>query len=142
MILKVTRSLALHIRAIVYFAPAKKLRLSAKPISYFAHGTATRANDETEDRVFSALFDRSPWITGTKWMIGHTLGASGLIDTIVAREVIRSGRAPALMTTKSIDPVFKGRYITEHAKTLPAKKVLVTSLGFGGVHGAALVGRA
>ena len=107
-----------------------------------AHGTATRANDETEDRVFSALFESAapPAITGTKWMIGHTLGASGLIDTIVAREAIRAQSSTALMTTKHIDPKFKGRYVLGHTQVMPIKKVLVTSLGFGGVHAAALVG--
>ncbi len=107
-----------------------------------AHGTATRANDETEDRVFQQLFtEHAPAITGTKWMIGHTLGASGLIDTIVAQEAIRTQTAPALMTTQQIDPAFKGRYLTGNAQQLKIDNILVTSLGFGGVHAAAMVGK-
>jgi 3-oxoacyl-[acyl-carrier-protein] synthase II len=107
-----------------------------------AHGTATRANDETEDNVFKTLFEnRRPLITGTKWMLGHTLGTSGLLDLIVARESLRAQTAPSIMTTSAIDPTFKGNYVIGPAREIKAKTALVTSLGFGGVHAAAWIGR-
>lgn len=118
-----------------------------------AHGTATRANDEVEDRVFSVLFSsekrEKPWITGTKWLIGHTLGACGLLDVVAAREVLLRQKAFSILTTPVADPAFAGRYLTSdvsgHLTAVPAgharfENILVTSLGFGGVHGAALVG--
>lgn len=127
-----------------------------------AHGTSTRANDATEDRVFSTLFEKSkaPWITGTKWSVGHTLGASGLLDVIAASEVLRTQELFKLHTTSKIDPEFQARYLINQdglkdgpneapkeaqEEDRPAEasvaSVLVTSLGFGGVHAAALVGR-
>jgi 3-oxoacyl-[acyl-carrier-protein] synthase-1 len=108
-----------------------------------AHGTATRANDEVEDRVFASLFPvEKPPITGTKWLIGHTLGTCGLLDVICARAVLMRQNAFRLMTTPEVDPTFVGRYLTSIASHQPSKleTVLVTSLGFGGVHAAALVG--
>lgn len=115
-----------------------------------AHGTSTQANDVTEDKVLKALFEKSegkPKITGTKWSVGHTLGTAGLLDVIAACEVLKTQKMFALRTTDGIDAAFENSYLTSpELATLkmvrPLKRVLVTSLGFGGVHAAALVARA
>lgn len=129
--------------------------LADKPVDLvIAHGTSTQANDVTEDRVFSALFADSapkPLITGTKWSVGHTLGAAGLLDVIAATEILKSQKPFPIFTTEESDPSFKGRYLTRRTTTPPTdlpsrntsvSRILVTSLGFGGVHAATLVGRA
>ncbi len=108
-----------------------------------AHGTATQANDAVEDRVFASLFGKQrPLITGTKWLIGHTLGTCGLLDVIAARAVLIRQKTFSLMSTAQADPTFVGRYLTSDCpqKTTDLKTVLLTSLGFGGVHAAALIG--
>jgi 3-oxoacyl-[acyl-carrier-protein] synthase-1 len=123
---------------------------SLPPELVIAHGTSTQANDVTEDRVFTALFAESkmkPAITGTKWSIGHTLGAAGLIDVIAAVEVLKSQKAFSIFTTDTVDSAFESSYLVRTPgapalRPLDVSRVLVTSLGFGGVHAAALVGRA
>ncbi len=50
-----------------------------------AHGTGTKANDIMEFNAISSLFTRSKndvYISSTKSMIGHTLGAAGSIEAI------------------------------------------------------------
>lgn len=106
-----------------------------------AHGTATRANDLAEEECFRSILKEQIPITANKWAVGHTLGASGAIDLIVACESIRHGRLPAIGTTKKIDPAFSNSYVIEKSKTLSAApKILVTSLGFGGTHAALVLG--
>jgi 3-oxoacyl-[acyl-carrier-protein] synthase-1 len=102
------------------------------------HGTGTRENDRVEDLVLSSTFttDRPPTM-GTKWSIGHTLGASGAMDFIAACEMMRHQRPFRLANTQAVDPTFKHAYLTA-GSPLPAgaiKTVLVHSLGFGGIHG-------
>lgn len=105
-----------------------------------AHGTGTLINDETEDLAFGRLYPNArPWITGSKWRTGHTLGASAAIDTILACEILRRGTTFALATTDKIDPKFSCRFITRRDRIEGARRVMVSSLGFGGMHAAALL---
>ncbi len=115
----------------------------AAPDLIIAHGTATVINDAAEDRAFSTLFGRGPAITATKGTIGHTLGASGAIDSIVACEILRHQKAFAIPNTEVIDPRFECRYLTKDSLEVHGPKkinrVLVSSLGFGGVHATAVI---
>jgi len=114
------------------------------PDLIIAHGTATRVNDPIEDRVFSNIFGdtgASPLITGSKWCIGHTLGASGAMDVIAACEVMKHQRVFRIANTARADPAFSGRYLSADSEEQPGRlrRVLITSLGFGGIQAAASV---
>ena len=118
------------------------------PDFVIAHGTGTQLNDSAEDRVFAGFFNRSAPkkvpVTGTKWAIGHTLGASGAMDLIAACEMIRRQEVFRLATTETVDPGFGAHYLDRFAETsLPfeTKRGWITSLGFGGIHAAASVVR-
>lgn len=128
------------------------------PELVIAHGTSTQANDVTEDRVFTALFaetPKKPVITGTKWSVGHTLGAAGLLDVIAAVEVLKTQKAFPIFTTAEVDSTFQNQYLVQNTaqkfalnpesafqRATTINRIMVTSLGFGGVHAAALVGLA
>jgi hypothetical protein len=113
------------------------------PDLIIAHGTGTVINDLTEDQVFSTLFgEHSVPITATKWSIGHTLGASAAMDLIAACESLRHESAFQIANTELIDPKLRSRYLSKEVplpERLHATRILLTSLGFGGVHAAALV---
>lgn len=114
------------------------------PDLIIAHGTATKANDETEDAAFSRIFSHQcPPITASKWCVGHTLAASGSIDTIAACEAIRRQKVFSLPTTQTVSKEFAGNYLTADDFTQPQKvdQVLVSSLGFGGTHALALISK-
>lgn len=118
------------------------------PDFVIAHGTGTQLNDSAEDRVFEGFFGRSAPrkapVTGTKWAIGHTLGASGAMDLIAACEVIRRQEVFRLATTETVDPGFGAHYLGRFEETslsFEAKRGWITSLGFGGIHAAASVAR-
>ena len=56
-----------------------------------AHGTATLYNDEMESKALVwAGLDDVP-MNGLKGYVGHTLGASGVVETIVCAEELRRG---------------------------------------------------
>lgn len=105
-----------------------------EPDLILAHGTGTIINDQTEDLAFSRLFGKKPVVTGSKWAIGHTLGASGAIDIILASEILRRQQTFSLRTTENPDPKFECRYLLPNMNIPEPKRVMVSSLGFGGMH--------
>ena len=119
------------------------------PDLVIAHGTATEVNDPIEARVLADLYPYGDVpITASKGAIGHTLGASGAIDLLLARESMRRGEAFTISQTTAIDPKFEGIFLASPSRdtvaTVPGRfsRVLVTSLGFGGIHAAAVLERA
>ena len=57
---------------------------SEKKIDYInAHGTSTPAGDITELNAIQAVFgEEIPWISSTKSLSGHSLGAAGVQEAI------------------------------------------------------------
>jgi 3-oxoacyl-[acyl-carrier-protein] synthase-1 len=114
------------------------------PDLIIAHGTGTVANDEVEDQVLSRLFQKKHVpITSTKWSIGHTLGASASMDLIAACEVLRTQNVFSISNTEEIDLKFQCHYLNgkKMVRQFQVEQILLTSLGFGGVHGAAFLKR-
>ena len=53
------------------------------------HGTGTPVNDAVEASVIERMFDRDTLINSTKSLLGHTIGASGAMEAVVAALSIR-----------------------------------------------------
>jgi hypothetical protein len=108
------------------------------PDGVIAHGTATVANDRAEDLCFTECLPARPPVTATKWSVGHTLGASGLVDLVAAAGWFAAREPFRIATCAAADPAFRSRILTADAKLDPRgwKRLLVTALGFGGVHAA------
>nr|MBA2405288.1 hypothetical protein [Bdellovibrionales bacterium] len=106
-----------------------------------AHGTATFLNDQTEDFVLheaQKIFAKTFPITGTKWSIGHTLGASGCIDLIAALLCLKHQKVFSLPGDKN-SGFLASNYVFGGPQKGTFQTALVTSLGFGGTNGALLV---
>jgi 3-oxoacyl-(acyl-carrier-protein) synthase len=73
-----------------------------------------------------------------KPIVGHTLGASGLLEALVVLECLRRRLAPPTLTSKVSDPDCDGLFIpTEGPVALPrARTALKLSSGFGGSNAA------
>lgn len=54
-----------------------------------AHGTGTQANDAVEALAVETLFAHQPYMSSTKAITGHTLGAAGALEAIISCEVIK-----------------------------------------------------
>jgi len=65
----------------------EEAKIKASDIDYIsAHGTATNYNDEMESVAFSRLKMLDIPLNSLKGFYGHTLGASGLLETIIGME--------------------------------------------------------
>ncbi|KAB1651916.1 beta-ketoacyl-[acyl-carrier-protein] synthase family protein [Pseudoclavibacter chungangensis] len=109
-----------------------------------AHGTGTPLGDAAEIAAFERALGpdarRIP-VTATKSSTGHLLGASGVVEALIAIETMRTGLVPP--TINLDDPAFEGwDIVAGTARAADVPTVLSTSFGFGGHNGALLFARA
>ena len=101
-----------------------------------AHGTSTPANDATETLAIKGVFGERAYaipISSTKSMIGHTLGASGAIESIACLKAIETGILPPTINYDTPDPDCDLDYVPNRARKVDGVRyVLKNSFGFGG----------
>jgi 3-oxoacyl-[acyl-carrier-protein] synthase I len=105
------------------------------------HGTGTRSNDAMEDRAVAYLFgDRGVPCSSVKGWTGHTLGASGAVEALVAALCLEDGLVPGCLGVKQADPEFRSDVATAN-RAAPLRRVLSNSFGFGGSNCSLVLGR-
>jgi 3-oxoacyl-[acyl-carrier-protein] synthase-1 len=103
------------------------------------HGTGTRANDAMEDIAAHAVFGPETPVSSTKGWTGHTLGASGIVEAVIASLCIRHGFMPGCLGVTEPDPGFRARVLTAN-RDAPVRRVMSNSFGFGGINCSLLLG--
>jgi len=105
-----------------------------------AHGTGTIYNDLMELNAFRAIFgERNVPVYGVKGALGHTLGAAGAIETVIALRALAEEMVPGTVGFKDPDPVAVGMVHTGPTP-LRGRTLLLTNSGFGGVNAALVLG--
>ena len=98
-----------------------------------AHGTGTNNNDLTEGIAIKRLFgEKIPVFSSTKAYMGHTLGAAGVIESVIAILTLKNKTAFPNINFKTPIEEIGLIPITELTKLTEAKYVLTNSFGFGG----------
>lgn len=99
------------------------------------HGTGTRSNNQAER---AALLDTLPEFVATsyKQRIGHTMGASGLLETLLLLEDMDNGFIPPILNRTEDDAVFLSKRVDA-----PDGLILSLSAGMGNVFSAAIFDR-
>ena len=100
-----------------------------------AHGTSTPANDKTETAAFKrALGEKAydAYISSTKSMTGHMLGATGAVEAIVAALAVKNGIVPPTIGLEEPDPECDLNYVPIKAVEAPLTAAASTTFGFGG----------
>ena len=117
-------------------------QLAPKDVDYInLHGTATKANDSSEDQAVFSIFGGKTPVSSTKGATGHLLGAAGITEAIIAMLAIRNALLPGGINTKDIDPALQCNYLLENRKA-EVRRVLSNSFGFGGSNCSLLLGTA
>ncbi len=103
-----------------------------------AHGTATPFNDEMESKAFELSGLSSIPVNSLKGNFGHTLGAAGLLESVLS---IQSLRQNIVLPTLGFENHGVSGQITvcKTAINKPLQVCLKTSSGFGGCNAVVLI---
>jgi 3-oxoacyl-[acyl-carrier-protein] synthase I len=104
-----------------------------------AHGTGTSYNDAMESLALQTVFgDACPPISGSKGMLGHTLGAAGVVETIICVLALQNDFLPG---TPRLNVAAEGtpKNLVHEPRVAKLKNVLKLNTGFGGMNGALIL---
>ena len=113
--------------------------ISTDKISYInAHGTSTEINDRVETlAIKKALCDNymNAYVSSTKSMTGHLLGAAGAIEAIVSIKALQDNFIPATINYVNEDKDCDLNLVVNEGKEANVEYTMSNSLGFGGHNG-------
>ncbi len=118
---------------------------NAAEVTYInAHGTGTPLNDRAEVAALREVFGQDiPPVSSTKPVTGHCLGATPVMEALIAIAALQGGWLPPQAGVEEVDPLLKPLDVpVEIGRALPPGMVMSNSLGFWGYHASLIFGGA
>ena len=111
------------------------------PIDYLnSHGTSTPVGDVKELAAIREVFgDKSPAISATKAMTGHSLGAAGVQEAIYSLLMLEHGFIAPSINIEELDEQAAGLNIVTETTDRELTTVMSNSFGFGGTNSTLIV---
>ncbi len=107
-----------------------------------AHATATTMGDIVEAKAIHAVYGYGPHVTALKSYMGHTMGACGVIETVLTLYMLKEG---VLAPTLNLDHVDERCAMIRHVRNLervPLSIAAIQNFAFGGVNTILILKRA
>ena len=102
------------------------------------HGTGTLHNDASELAAMNQVFTQPIPLLSIKGFIGHTLGATGVLQIVYGLEFIKRRLLPpqaGLLTPAE----GAERFVSDKAQPLSCNRILSVNVGFGGLNSTIIV---
>jgi len=102
-----------------------------------AHGTGTPVGDTKELGALRAVFDgdNMPWVSSTKSLTGHALGAAGVNEAIYSLLMMTENFLSASANITQLDPAAEGIPIVRQRQDhVTLNTIMSNSFGFGGTN--------
>ena len=119
--------------------------VSPHEIDYInAHGSSTPLNDPTETRAIKDVFGDNAYsvrVSGTKGYYGHSLGASGAIETAISALAIDREWLPPTVNLSVADDACDLNFLPKTGEEQRVEHILTNSFGFGGINAALVLRR-
>jgi 3-oxoacyl-[acyl-carrier-protein] synthase II len=127
-------------------AALRDARLNASEIDYLnAHGTSTQIGDALELIAVGKTFPHARgglWVSSTKSMSGHMLGAAGGFESVISVLALRDGVVPPTINLHQPDDELREfDLVPNTSRERALKYVLSNSFGFGGTNGSLIFGK-
>jgi 3-oxoacyl-[acyl-carrier-protein] synthase II len=123
----------------------REANIRPEQIGYInAHGTSTPAGDELESEAVKSVFKEHAyklWVSSTKSVTGHTLGAAGAIESIFSCMALTKGIVPPTINLEHPSDGCDLDYVPLTARERKLDYVLNNSFGFGGTNASLIFGR-
>ncbi len=107
------------------------------PIDYLnAHGTSTPIGDMRELEAIEAVFgENKPYVTSTKSLTGHALGAAGSNEAIYSLLMMQNDFIAASANVENLDEAAEGfPIVTKLKENIKLDTIMSNSFGFGGTN--------
>jgi len=103
-----------------------------------AHGTGTVYNDAMELQALKNAFTVAAPMFSTKFGTGHTLGAAGIIQAIMALKVLDNDIMPP--QGNLVSPMNGAEdWVSPAVRAIEAPSLLSINAGFGGINAAMVI---
>jgi 3-oxoacyl-[acyl-carrier-protein] synthase II len=116
----------------------KDAKLNPEQVDYInAHGTSTPVGDVLEIQAIRKVFGAAEqlWVSSTKSMTGHLLGAAGGLEAVFSVLALHEGVVPPTINLDNPDPEVAGIDLVPHeSRPRALTHVLSNSFGFGGTN--------
>ncbi|MDD2661040.1 MAG: beta-ketoacyl-ACP synthase I [Methylococcales bacterium] len=102
-----------------------------------AHGTSTPVGDTRELEALRTVFgkDDVPWVSSTKSLTGHALGAAGVNEAIYSLLMMEENFLSASANITKLDPLAEGvPIVCERKDNVTLNTIMSNSFGFGGTN--------
>lgn len=115
-------------------------KLAPQSIDYInAHATSTQQGDIEEARAIMKVFGehaKSPelWVSSTKSVTGHMLGAAGAVEGAFCALAVQQGRVPPTANLDHLDPEVPFDCVPMVARERSIRHAVSNSFGFGGTN--------
>ncbi|MCK5843876.1 MAG: hypothetical protein KAG97_04155 [Victivallales bacterium] len=120
-------------------AALKSARLSRNDISAVsAHGTGTVYNDAMEARALSAVLQNPVPTFSVKGATGHTMGAAGILETLLCVKALEERIVPPTVGLVSPDPL-AADWVSSESARIADGAILNINSGFGGINAAIVI---
>jgi 3-oxoacyl-[acyl-carrier-protein] synthase II len=112
----------------------RRADLTSSDIGYVnAHGTGTVQNDKAESAALEQVFGPGQvLVSGTKSLIGHTMGAAGAMEAVTTILALEAGVLPPTANLNETDPDVPFDCIPHTARPCVVDNAMSNSFGFGG----------
>lgn len=111
-------------------------RINPEEIGYIsAHGTGTKNGDIAESNATANAFKRQVPISALKSYTGHTLGACGAIEAIMAIEMMNNNWYHPTLNLKNLDSGCGNLdYIIGEGRYIDTEYIMSNNFAFGGIN--------
>ncbi|MCD2451720.1 beta-ketoacyl-ACP synthase I [Methylicorpusculum oleiharenae] len=102
-----------------------------------AHGTSTPVGDTRELEALRAVFGREevPFVSSTKSLTGHALGAAGVNEAIYSLLMMEQNFISASANITQLDPLAEGiPIVSKYKDNITLNTIMSNSFGFGGTN--------
>ena len=107
-----------------------------------AHGNGNQKSDVSEAQAFHAVFgEHQVPVTAFKWSMGHTICASGVLDTVLTTQALLAKCVPGIATLDTLSPECATLNATRETRNLAEDKpyAMVINRGFASMNACLLI---
>lgn len=106
-----------------------------------AHGNGNPLSDNSEAQALTRTFGtQTPPITAFKWAMGHTICASGLMDTVFMTYALKERTVPGIPHFEEPAPHAQNLNLSKNHRLIqPKSHALLINRGFGGMNACLVV---